>query len=55
MGDKSAANAVAAIYQSRENDLWRLIFHWASVRWEKAAKTLAAHFGTMDALLSATE
>ena len=30
--------------------------HWASVRWgEKAAKTLAAHFGTMDALLSATE
>lgn len=56
MGDKSAANAVAAIYQSRENDLWRLIFA-LGIRQvgEKAAKTLAAHFGTMDALLSATE
>ena len=56
MGDKSAANAVAAIYQSKENDLWRLIFA-LGIRQvgEKAAKTLAAHFGTMDALLSATE
>ena len=26
MGEKSAANAVAAIYKSRDNDLWRLIF-----------------------------
>ena len=56
MGDKSAANAVAAIYQSRENDLRRLIFA-LGIRQvgEKAAKTLAAHFGTMDALRSATE
>ena len=56
MGDKSAANAVAAIYQSRENDLWRLIFA-LGIRQvgEKAAKTLAAHFGTMDALMNATE
>lgn len=47
---------MAAIYQSRENDLWRLIFA-LGIRQvgEKAAKTLAAHFGTMDALLSATE
>lgn len=56
MGDKSAANAVAAIYQSKENDLWRLIFA-LGIRQvgEKAAKTLAAHFGTMDTLRSATE
>lgn len=56
MGDKSAANAVAAIYQSKENDLVAADL-CTGIRQvgEKAAKTLAAHFGTMDALLSATE
>ena len=57
MGDKSAANAVAAIYKSRENDLWRLIFALGhpSGGAEGGPRSLAAHFGTMDALLAATE
>ena len=56
MGDKSAENAVSAIAKSRENDLWRLIFA-LGIRQvgEKAAKVLAAHFGTLDALAAASE
>ena len=56
MGEKSAANAVAAIYKSRDNDLWRLIFA-LGIRQvgEKAAKALARRFGTMQALSQATE
>ena len=56
MGEKSADNAVKAIAKSRENDLWRLIFA-LGIRQvgEKAAKVLASHFGTMDALAAATE
>ncbi len=56
MGEKSAANAVAAIYKSRDNDLWRLIFA-LGIRQvgEKAAKVLARRFGTMQALSQATE
>ena len=56
MGDKSAENAVNAIAKSKENDLWRLIFA-LGIRQvgEKAAKVLAAHFGTLDALAAATE
>ena len=56
MGDKSAENAINAIAKSKENDLWRLIFA-LGIRQvgEKAAKVLAAHFGTMDALAAATE
>ena len=56
MGKKSAQNAVEAIARSREDDLWRLIFA-LGIRQvgEKAAKTLAAHFGSMDALMAATE
>ena len=55
MGDKSADNAVKAIAKSKENDLWRLIFA-LGIRQvgEKAAKTLAQHFGTMDALCAAS-
>ena len=43
MGEKSAANAVAAIYKSRDNDLWRLIFA-LGIRQvgEKAAKVPTA-------------
>ena len=56
MGKKSAQNAVDAIARSRDNDLWRLI-NALGIRQvgEKAAKTLAQRFGTMDALAAATE
>lgn len=55
MGAKSAQNAVEAIAKSKENDLWRLIYA-LGIRQvgEKAAKILAAHFGSMDALRRAT-
>lgn len=45
-----------AIARSREDDLWRLIFA-LGIRQvgEKAAKVLAARFGSMDALSTATE
>jgi len=51
MGTKSAQNAVDAISKSKENDLWRLIFA-LGIRQvgAKAAKILAAHFGSMEAL-----
>ena len=56
MGAKSAQNAVAAIAKSRENDLWRLLFA-LGIRQvgEKAAKVLAARFGSFDALANASE
>ena len=56
MDKKSARNAVEAIARSRDNDLWRLI-NALGIRQvgEKAAKTLAQRFGTMDALAAATE
>ncbi len=55
MGKKSAQNAVNAIARSKENDLWRLIFA-LGIRQvgAKAAKVLAAHFGSMEALRRAT-
>lgn len=55
MGQKSAQNAVEAIAASKQNDLWRLIYA-LGIRQvgEKAAKVLASHFGTMDALRQAT-
>ena len=56
MGEKSAANAVAAIEKSKENDLWRLLSA-LGIRQvgDKAAKVLAAHFGSFDALSAASE
>ena len=56
MGKKSAANAVAAIEKSKDNDLWRLIAA-LGIRQvgDKAAKVLASHFGSMDAIIAATE
>lgn len=56
MGSKSADNAVNAIAKSKENDLWRLIFA-LGIRQvgEKAAKVLALHFGTLDALANAAQ
>ena len=56
MGEKSAANVLAAIEKSKENDLWRLISA-LGIRQvgDKAAKVLAAHFGSFDALAAASE
>ena len=56
MGEKSAQNTVDAITASKKNDLWRLISA-LGIRQvgEKAAKVLAVHFGTFDALADASE
>lgn len=55
MGEKSAQNAVNAIVKSKENDLWRLIYA-LGIRQvgEKAAKVIAAHFGSYDDFASAS-
>jgi DNA ligase (NAD+) len=54
--DKSAENLVAAIAASRAQPLSRLVFALGiDFVGETAARLLARHFGTMDALLSATE
>ncbi len=56
MGEKSTFNLLDAIEKSKENDLYKLIFalgiHHIGL---KAAKLLANHFDTMDALLGATK
>jgi DNA ligase (NAD+) len=54
-GEKSAANLVAEIEKSKGNGLARLLFA-IGIRHvgEKAAKTLASHFGSLDAVASAT-
>ena len=56
MGEKSADNLLAAIDKTRQNDFYRVIYA-LGIRHigEKAAKLLAARFGTMDALMNATE
>lgn len=56
MGKKSAKNLLKAIERSKNNDLSRLIYG-LGIRQvgEKAAKVLAAHFRTIDALSAATE
>ncbi len=55
-GEKSAANLLAEIEKSKENDLSRLVFALGLRHvGEKAAKTLAEHFGSLDALAKATE
>ena len=55
-GKKSAANLKASLEASKQNDLSRLLcalgIRQVGV---KAAKVLAAHFGTMDALMQASE
>lgn len=55
-GQKSGENAVSAIEKSKENPLSRLIFAFG-IRHigQKAAKLVAEHFGTMDAVLTATK
>ena len=56
MGQKSATNLVEAVAKSKDNSLERLLFG-LGIRHvgEKAAKILAEHFETMDALMLATE
>lgn len=56
MGEKSATNLVEALAKSKDNSLERLLFG-LGIRHvgEKAAKILAEHFETIDALMLATE
>ena len=56
LGEKSAKNLTDAIEKSKKNDLSRLIFA-LGIRniGAKAAKQLAVRFGTMEALMAATE
>jgi len=56
MGEKSAANLLAAIERSKSNPLSRLVFA-LGIRHvgEKAARILAERFETMDRLMAATE
>ncbi len=56
VGEKSAANLIAAIEGSKQRTLWRLLFglgilHVGAV----AARKLAAHFGSLDRLAAASE
>ena len=55
MGAKSAENLIRAIEKSKANDLSKLIYG-LGIRQvgEKAAKVLASHFKTMDALMAAS-
>ncbi len=53
-GKKSAENLIGAIEASKENDLSRLLFAFGIRQvGQHAAKVLAAHFKTLDALMAA--
>jgi DNA ligase (NAD+) len=56
MGEKSAANLLAAIEASKQNSLERLLFG-LGIRYvgAKAAQLLAEHFETMERLEAATK
>lgn len=56
MGEKSADNLLAAIEKSKQSDLYRVIYA-LGIRHigQKAAKLLAAHFGSMRAIMQADE
>ncbi len=55
MAEKSAANVVAAIAASKDRDLWRLLHGLGILHvGEEAARKLAAHFGSLDALAAAS-
>lgn len=53
--DKSATNLIGSIQDSKKRDLSRLLFAFG-IRHvgQKAGKVLAAHFGSLDAILSAS-
>ena len=55
LGEKSADNFLAAIEKSKANDLYRVIYG-LGIRHigEKAAKLLAARFGSMEAVMTAS-
>lgn len=56
MGKKSAENLITAIERSKTAGLGRLLFAFGIRQvGQKAGKVLAAHFGTLDALMAATE
>lgn len=56
MGKKSAANLMAAIEKSKGAGLARLLCAFGIRQvGQKAGKVLAAHFGTLDALMAASE
>ena len=56
MGRKSAENLMAAIEKTKENDLARLLYAFGIRQvGQKAAKTLARHFGTLEAIQNATQ
>ena len=56
MGKKSAENLLAAVERSKKNDLSKLLFAFGIRQvGQKAAKTLAIRFRTLDALMEATE
>ena len=56
MGKKSAENLMAAIEKSKAAGLGRLLFAFGIRQvGQKAGKVLAARFGTLDALMTATE
>lgn len=56
MGEKSAANLIAAIEKSKQNDLGRLLFALGIKNiGQKAAKLLAQRFGSIDAIIAADE
>lgn len=56
LGEKSADNLLAALEASKENDLYRVLFG-LGIRHigQKAAKQLATHFGSMEAVMQADE
>jgi len=54
MGERSAQNLLSAIEKSRENPLSRLLFAFGIRQvGQKAAQTLAQHFGSLDKLMEA--
>ncbi len=56
MGKKSADNLLAAIEKSKGNDLAKLIYAFGIRQvGERAGRTLALKFGTLDALMAASE
>ncbi len=55
-GEKSAENLIAAIKRSKDNDLSRLLFAFGIRQvGQRAARTLAARFGSLEALAKASE
>jgi DNA ligase (NAD+) len=56
LGKKSAANLIAQIERSKTRDFWRLVYG-LGIRHvgERGAQALAGAFGTMEALMAATE